>query len=195
MAQSSTTTLERTEQKPRVAKHWKTSPVSSHHHISFRCLDPEETRRYYEDFLGFEFTAAIPSKATVDGKSVDVLHMLFRMANGDFLGFYHTRDGEKAEPITLGPLDMHMAMKVPSEKDWDVWVKRLTDAGIHFEGPLDHDFVRSVYFQDPNGVWLEFAYQTEGHDEMLRDLETHAKEGMDGWTKQTATIKNTARGK
>ena len=189
MVGSPTMTLERT------AKDWKKSPVSSHHHISFRCRDPEETRHYYEDFLGLEFTAAIPTKVDVDGKSVDALNMLFRMANGDFLGFYHVAGDDKSKGFELGPLDMHLALKVPSEKDWEVWVKRLTDAGVKFEGPLDHDFVRSVYFQDPNGIWLEFAYEAGNHDDQLRELETHAREGMKGWTAQTADLKREVRSK
>lgn len=179
----------------RTAIDWKLSPVSSHHHIAYRCRDPEETRKYYEDFLGLEFTAAIPTTVEVDGKPWEALHMLFRMANGDFLGFYHFADEEGAKAFELGPLDMHLALKVPSEKDWEVWVQRLTDAGVKFEGPLDHDFVRSVYFQEPNGIWLEFAYQAVDHEDQLRELETHAKEGMAGWTEQTADIKNKARGK
>lgn len=187
MVETATTTMART------AKDWRESPVSSHHHVSFLCVDPEETRRYYEDFLGFEFTAAYPSKATVDGKSVDVLNMLFRMKNGDFIGFHHLR-GEKKTPLELAPLDMHFALKLPSEGAWNSWVQYLANAGVEYNGPLDHDFVRSVYFLDPNGIWLEFTYELANHEEQLRELETHARRNMAGWTVQTADVKKKARG-
>lgn len=182
-----------TLEKGRTAKDWKQSPVASHHHITFRCKDPEETRAYYEDFLGLEFCAATPITVEVDGKPTEALRMMFRMSNGDFINFEHIPD--RNGPFELGPLDMHFALKVASEEEWKVCVGRLDKEKIHYEGPLDHDFVRSVYFQDPNGIWLEYTYIAPDHDEQMVDLESHARPHMAGWTTQTADTKNKARGK
>ena len=30
------------------------------HHNAYRCRDSEETRRFYEDFLGLRFAEAVP---------------------------------------------------------------------------------------------------------------------------------------
>ena len=174
--------------KARTAKPWIDSPVTSHHHLSFRCADPEATRKYYEDFLGLEFTAARRITAEVGGESVEALELMFRMKDGDFVTFYHIKDKSFDLP-ELGPLDRHLAFKLPSEQDWDTWIQRMKDAGEEFQGPLDHDFVRSIYWCDPNGVWLEFAYEVDRHDEMVEELERHAREGMDNWTVMTAKTK------
>ena len=175
--------------RERTAKDWKFSPVTSHHHLSFRCRDAEETRQYYEDFLGLEFTAAIPTTMEIDGRQVQALNMMFRMQGGDFITFYDVRDGGEFDLPDLGPLDRHLAFKVPSKEAWDVWVQRLTDAGVKFEGPLDHDFVRSVYWPDPNGVWLEFAYEVQEHEDIIAALELEARKGMADWTVMTSDIK------
>lgn len=182
MTQANTMTKERS------AIDYRLSPVRSHHHLSFRCRDPEETRRYYEDFLGLEFTAAIPATTMIDGEQVEALQMMFRMKDGDFLTFYHVK-GKPFDLPELGPLDRHLAMKLRSKADFELWVRRLTDAGEKFEGPLDHEFVKSVYWPDPNGIWLEFAYEVDNHNEIIAELETHAREGMDNWTVMTAETK------
>src|SRR6185437_598571 len=64
----------------------------------------------------------------------------------------------------------HVAFHVPSEK-FDSYRQRLIDKGVEVSPVLNHDdskyqvaaevhpgvFVRSVYFQDPYGILLEFA--------------------------------------
>lgn len=164
--------------------------VRSLHHFSFRCFDAEETRRFYEDFLGLEFCAALPVTVDLGGKKVEALQILFRMTNGDIFSFYDVPDDVRPdiyEPV--GPFESHFAMKVSSEAEWDIWVERLNKAGIEYVGPLDHDFVKSVYFRDPNGIWLEITYQVPDHEEILDREESHAKEAMERWTAETAEQK------
>lgn len=164
--------------------------IHSLHHVVFRCFDAEETRRYYEEFLGFEFCAAIPSTVDVNGKKLECLQILFRMSNGDFFSFYDVPDDirpELFEPVS--PMDAHFAMKVSSEAEWNRWTERLADAGIKYLGPLDHDFIRSVYFTDPNGVWLEITYQVPDHEKIIAREKSHAKETIEGWTTKTAERK------
>lgn len=178
--------------KPKKGQTWTSaeSAIRSLHHVAFRCFDAEETRRYYEEFLGFEFCAALPSEVDLGGKKVECLQVLFRMENGDFFSFYDVPDDlrpEIFEPVS--PLDAHFAMKVPSEAEWETWVARLTKAGIKYLGPLDHDFVRSVYFTDPNGVWLEITYQVPDHEKILAGEKSHAKQTIDGWSVKTAERK------
>lgn len=186
MVEPTNTTLKKTTED------WRTSPIGSHHHLSFRCRDAEETRHYYEDFLGLELCAAIPSQNDLDGNPVESLYMLFRMQDGNLLGFHHVLGDDDFELPEFSPLERHLAMKVGSEKDWDVWVKRLTDEGIKFH-MLDHDFVRSVYFPDPNGVWLEITYEVQDHDEQLRDLKAHAEESLDSWNTIKSDIMKKAK--
>ena len=168
--------------------------VQSMHHVSYRCYDPEETRRYYEDFLGLEFSAAIPSTVDIAGTPVECLLMLFRMAKGDFISFYHVPSSDKRDIYKpLGPLDQHLGMKVSSKAEWLWWVDRFTTAGIEFIGPLNHEFIESIYFWDPNGLILEITYELDNHEEFMEDEKSHARSVIDNWTVQTARVKSERR--
>lgn len=164
--------------------------VRSLHHLSFYCRDAEETRRFYEDFLGLEFVAAIPVSVDPRGKPVDALQLLFRMAKGDFLMFYdvaNDHDGGIYDSLT--PWDMHIGMKVSSEAELMTWIDRVKEAGLEFVGPLDHDFIRSIYFNDPNGIILEITYQVPEHEEILDKEESRSKKVLADWTVKTAPQK------
>lgn len=164
--------------------------VRSLHHLCFRCFDAEETRRFYEDLLGLEFYAALPSGADLAGKPVESLQILFRMAAGDFIGFYDVPDDLKPDMFEhLGGLDLHLGMKVSSEAELMKWAERLTQAGIQFAGPLDHEFIRSIYFKDPNGLLLELTYKVAQHDEIIEREKANAKEALDVWTVKTSARK------
>jgi catechol 2,3-dioxygenase-like lactoylglutathione lyase family enzyme len=68
----------------------------------------------------------------------------------------------------------HLAFHVPAEK-FDDYRKRLKDKGVRVGPVLNHDespaqvsatvhpgvYVRSFYFQDPDGITLEFACWTK----------------------------------
>nr|WP_272800732.1 VOC family protein [Sphingobium sp. AntQ-1] len=148
--------------------------------------DAEETRQFYEDFLGLELTGAFPTSVDPTGKPVDALHLFFRMAGGDYLSFYDVANEDHANRFdTLTPLDFHLGMKVATQGEMEEWMGRLEKANIQGIGPLDHDFVRSVYFKDPNGVMLEITYEVAEHESILDREQAHSKEALAGWTVKT----------
>lgn len=164
--------------------------IRSLHHLSFCCVDAEETRRFYEDFLGFEFCAAIRETLNVGGAEIEALQVMFRMADGSFFTFYdlpHDIKPDLFKPI--GPFDLHLAMKVSSEAEWMKWIERVKDAGIAYAGPLDHEFIRSIYFNDPNGLNLEITYQVPEHEQIVDRERAHVKDSLDAWTAKTAAEK------
>ncbi|MCJ2187610.1 VOC family protein [Novosphingobium beihaiensis] len=162
--------------------------VRSIEHLSFRCFDPEETRHFYEDILGLELCAAIPTEVDADGRKVKALHMLFGMTGGGFVGFYHVPGDPRPDIYKpLDGMDLHVGMKVSSEADWKRWQERLTEAGVEFAGPLDHDFVISVYFPDPNGVMLEFTYEVDRHEEIMAGEAVNAHSALEAWTGRTGS--------
>ncbi|WP_183030014.1 VOC family protein [Altericroceibacterium spongiae] len=161
--------------------------------MSFRCFDGEETREFYEDFLGMEFTAAIPEKMEVDGRTTEVMHIYFRMADGDFIAFYDMPDDVTPEKFTFDPMELHLGMKVPSEEAMMTWAERLKERGIEYMGPMDHDMVQSIYFQDPNGLWLEATYQVPDHEEIMHREMSEAKDILADWTVQSAPKKKKFR--
>ena len=44
------------------------------HHNAYRCRDSEETRKFYEDFLGLELAGALEISSTKTGRQTKVLH-------------------------------------------------------------------------------------------------------------------------
>lgn len=46
------------------------------HHAAYRCRDSEETRQFYEDFLGLPLTHAFEITTTATGNQAEVLHTL-----------------------------------------------------------------------------------------------------------------------
>ena len=44
------------------------------HHNAYRCRDSEQTRAFYEDFLGLPLTEALEIRETKSGRPTDTLH-------------------------------------------------------------------------------------------------------------------------
>lgn len=156
--------------------------IKSLRHMSFRCFDAEETRAFYEDFLGLEFSAAVPVEVELNGKTVDALNIYFRMADGDFITFYDIPEDVAPTTFELDPMELHLGMKVESEEAMMKWADRLKDKGLFYLGPMDHDMVQSIYFQDPNGIWLEVTYQVPDHEQIMHREMDAAKGLLADWT-------------
>ena len=170
-------------------KYDATPAIRSIRHISFRCFDAEETREFYEDFLGLEFVAALPVEVEVNGKATEALHIFFRMADGDFIAFYDIPEDVDPKMFQFDPMELHLGMKVPSEAAMMNWLERLKARGLKYLGPMDHDMVQSIYFQDPNGLWLEVTYQVPDHEEIMHREMSEAKELIADWTIKSAPNK------
>jgi catechol 2,3-dioxygenase-like lactoylglutathione lyase family enzyme len=125
------------------------------HHSAYRCRDSEETRRFYEDFLGLPLVEALPIGTTKTGRDASVLHTFFAMADGSCLAFFEAPD-EPFEFKAQRDFDLHIALAVDDEQ-----LHRMFDRGraegIETRGISDHGFCRSIYFRDPNGYVVELA--------------------------------------
>ena len=171
------------------SKYDETPAIRSLTNMSFRCFDAEETRAFYEDFLGLELAAAIPTEVESDGKKAEALQVYFRMADGDFLTFYDMPDSVSPEMYTFDPMTLHIGMKVPNEAAMMAWAERLKESDIPYLGPMDHDMVRSIYFQDPNGLWLEATYQVDEHEAIMQREMDDSEDILKDWNAQTAPKK------
>ena len=77
------------------------NPVRAFHHVAYRCRDSEETRRFYQDFLGMELAEAFVIERTQTGREASVLHSFYQLADGTFLAFFEVPDSAfdfKASP-------------------------------------------------------------------------------------------------
>ena len=56
--------------------------------------------------------------------------------------------------------DLHIAFEV-SESDLHKMYKKGNNSEIETRGIIDHGFIKSIYFRDPNGYVIELTYPTE----------------------------------
>ena len=129
--------------------------VKGLHHAAFRCRDSEETRRFYEDFLGLPLVEAFEIRQTRTGRSTSVLHTFFEMGDGSCMAFFEA-PGRPFEFKAQHDFDLHIALEVePAELE--ARFEQGKALGIETRGIADHGFIRSIYFRDPNGYVVELS--------------------------------------
>ena len=62
------------------------------HHNAYRCRDSEETRKFYEDFLGLPLAHTLEIRETKTGRRTDTLHTFYEMDDGSYLAFFEAPD-------------------------------------------------------------------------------------------------------
>lgn len=155
------------------------------HHSAYRCRDSEETRKFYEDFLGLKL---VNSLDIADGKS-GVLHTFYQMADGSCLAFFEA----PARPFDFkaqSDFDLHIALEVDEPTLLAMFAKG-KERGIETRGIADHGMVHSIYFRDPNGYVVELTAKMAGHDAMMNPATNGARQILDKWltAKQQRTVR------
>ena len=132
------------------------------HHNAYRCRDSEETRKFYEDFLGLELAGALEISSTKTGRQTKVLHTFYKMGDGSFLAFFDDPE-TPFEFKDQRDFDLHIALEVEQDH-----LKKMLEIGKNSEmecrGISDHGFIDSIYFRDPNGYVIELTAKRPDHD-------------------------------
>lgn len=152
------------------------------HHNAYRCRDSEETRKFYEDFLGLPLAGALQIGETKTGRAARVLHTFFGLDDGSFLAFFEAPD----EPFEFKPqsdFDLHIALEVQPD-DLKRMLEKGKKADIETRGISDHHFVDSIYFRDPNGYVIELTAKRPGHDAAMDPATNGARAALDAWQKE-----------
>ena len=147
------------------------------HHNAYRCRDSEQTRQFYEEFLGLPLTHALRLEESKSGRKVHVLHTFYQMADGSFLAFFEAPD-EPFEFKNQADYDLHIALEV-ERSDLEPLLQRGKAAGVDTRGIADHTFIDSIYFRDPNGYVIELTAKRSNHDTTLNP--TDARDMLDRW--------------
>ncbi len=149
------------------------------HHNAYRCRDSEETRRFYEDFLGLPLVNAFNIRETKSGRTTDVLHSFYRMDDGSCLAFFEVPD-MPFEFKTQHDYDLHIALEV-TQADLRRMFEKGKAAGAETRGISDHGFIDSIYFRDPNGYVIELTAKRENHDQAMDPAANGARAQLDDW--------------
>ena len=78
------------------------------HHSAYRCRDSEETRKFYEDFLGLPLSKSLKIEETKTGRRTNVLHTFYRLDDGSYLAFFEAPD-QPFEFKAQHDFDLHIA--------------------------------------------------------------------------------------
>ncbi len=155
------------------------------HHNAYRCRDSEETRKFYEDFLGLPLINAFEIAETKSGRKTHVLHSFYGMRDGSALAFFEdpNRPFEFKEQHDY---DLHIALEV--EYAALAWMQEhASKHGIDCRGVADHQFIDSIYLRDPNGYVIELTAKRPDHDLQVKAARRLAHEALDAWQRDKAT--------
>jgi catechol 2,3-dioxygenase-like lactoylglutathione lyase family enzyme len=149
------------------------------HHHAVRCRDSEETRKFYEDFLGLKLVEALEIGETKTGRKTATLHTFYEMGDGSYLAFFEAPD----RPFEFKPqhdFDLHTALEVDEPT-----LKRMFEKGkaqgIETRGIVDHGFLHSIYFRDPNGYVVELTAKAAGHAAAMDPASNNARAKLYRW--------------
>jgi catechol 2,3-dioxygenase-like lactoylglutathione lyase family enzyme len=152
------------------------------HHNAYRCRDSEETRKFYEDFLGLPLVNAFPITESKSGRKTHALHSFYAMDDGSCLAFFEVPDSP-FEFKEQHDYDLHIALEV-SRDDLHRMFDKGKKSGMEIRGISDHGFIDSIYFRDPNGYVIELTAKRDNHADAMDPGKSKARETLQDWQKQ-----------
>ncbi len=154
------------------------------HHSAYRCRNSEETRRFYEDFLGLPLSGALHIQESKTGRKTDVLHTFYRLDDGSFIAFFEAPD-QPFDFKTQHDFDLHIALEVDAAS-LQAMSRKGKAEGRELRGISDHGFIHSIYFRDPNGYVIELTAKMADHDREMDPARNKARAILDNWQAERA---------
>ena len=124
-------------------------------HLALVTPDMDATVRFYAGVLGMRVVATT--------RAGPMRHYFFEIGPQNTVAFFEIDGiGTFAKPAGAPPSQTiqfdHLSFNLPDERGLLDLRQRLLDAGCECTEVVDHGFVRSVYFTDPNGIALEASW-------------------------------------
>jgi catechol 2,3-dioxygenase-like lactoylglutathione lyase family enzyme len=149
-------------------------------HVALPMFDPEATRAFYRDVLGFTLVDALSGD---DWGGRGWLMLIFADAFKHQLALC-AFDGPRTALDADWPADTrHYAFSAGDRKALSGWKARLDERGVAWREE-DHGAQQSIYFSDPNGTVLEI---TTALPAGKPQPSTDADATLDAWLKAKAT--------
>jgi catechol 2,3-dioxygenase-like lactoylglutathione lyase family enzyme len=160
------------------------------HHNAYRCRDSEETRKFYEEFLGLPLVHTLRIDETKTGRKTGpgVLHTFYQLDDGSCLAFFEA-PGMPFAFKEQHDFDLHIALEVSPEHLDEMFTKGKAE-GREVRGVSDHHFIRSIYFRDPNGYVIELTAKVPGRESTMDPTKNRARDMLNDWQdKKSKTAK------
>ena len=149
------------------------------HHNAYRCRDSEETRKFYEDFLGLPLAMSLEIGETKTGRACTYLHTFYELDDGSYLAFFEAPE-MPFEFKDHHDFDLHIALEVSREHMLAMQAKGKA-RGLDVRGVSDHHIIESIYFRDPNGYVIELTAKTPEHEAAADRTKNGARAKLDAW--------------
>lgn len=126
-------------------------------HLALITNDMDATTRFWHGVLGARLVAHLGTES--------FRHYFFEFGEEQTVAFfeYHGIDVEKFQ-VPAGVPDRrkaqfdHLSFNLPDEHALEELRARLKANGCEVTDVIDHGFLRSIYFNDPNGIALEASW-------------------------------------
>lgn len=155
-------------------------------HIGLSTLDLDRTRAFYEGILGMRAVRCDTIEVKEGGR---IRHIFFDVGEGQLIAFMEPRGvpGIPAEYDAginrgLGVPDAfyHLAFEVGSVEALEAKRAELLARGVAVSPVVDHEWMKSIYFNDPNGLTLEFACTTRQLGPEDTEMQVRFRTGFPG---------------
>jgi catechol 2,3-dioxygenase-like lactoylglutathione lyase family enzyme len=132
-------------------------------HIGLSTLDLDKTRDFYENVLKFKPVRCDIIKVKEGGR---IRHIFFDTGRDQLLAFMEARgvpgvpadyDAGINRGLGVPNAFYHFAFEAGSEAALEEKRNELIARGVDVTDVVDHDWAKSIYFKDPNGIQLEFC--------------------------------------
>ncbi|HEX6567542.1 MAG TPA: VOC family protein [Acidimicrobiales bacterium] len=126
-------------------------------HLALVTADMDTTVRFYHGVLGARLVATIGTP--------DFRHYFFEIGPGSTVAFFEYAGAPPA--VFAKPAGVpdpraiqfdHLSLDLADEAALEALQARLKEYGCEVTDVIDHGFVRSIYFTDPNGIALEASW-------------------------------------
>lgn len=140
-------------------KDFKT-PILGINHLAFATSDLDGTIRFWRDVMGLRIVATTGNRPDL----YPYRHYFFEVGPGTTVAFFEwpgmVEYSKKPAGLPVrGAIHFdHLSLNVPDKTALLRLRMRLVDENIDVTGIVDHQFIQSIYFYDPNGIALEASY-------------------------------------
>lgn len=129
-------------------------------HLAMVTGDMDSTVQFYQDIMGFPVVATTGNKPG----NYPFRHYFFKIGPQTTLAFFEWPGMVEPFHKPAGRPEHgrwqfdHLSFDVPDEQALLDVQQSLRDNGYEVTRVVDHDFIQSIYFSDPNGIALEASY-------------------------------------
>jgi len=129
------------------------------HHLALITTDMDRTVRFWHGVLGARLVTTLATPA--------FRHYFFEIGTGNTIAFFeyfgvevHSFAKPAGMPFPQASQFDHLSMHLADEDALQRLRDRLKEHGCEVTDVVDHGFLRSIYFNDPNGIALEASWWT-----------------------------------